>query len=426
MNLHPEMNQSRFGDDAVPSGTVPSLRAAVRGGRRKGECEVNRWVRMAAAGGTALVVAVTLAACNQGGSGDAGTTETTPLQIGVIAPLTGSTASAGQAQACGALVAADVINKDAKSDGEKVEIHLEDSKGDPAEAARVAGSLTAEGIVYLGGGLTTSEVAAELPILADAGAITNAGTSQAQSILTGGAMVARLQPDTKVSGGFAADFISGDLGAKKVAMLSQDIEFSQELAKSVSDALGSGVEVQQQTVPFDEVNFASVIDTLLGTDPDVFFLPLAGFDKQVAFLRDYARTGTDVPLVVAPSVLSNTLVDAAGSDAEGVYGLDSWNTKVDNAASSAMIDAYAEFKGDHPECVDEQISVTAMLQYSSTLLYHDAALKAGTRDTAKVFQTIIDNTWDLPQGSLTFSPEGQAQAQMIVVQATGGAIDSVN
>ena len=379
---------------------------------------------MAAAGATATALVVTLAACNQGGGGgeEGGETAATPLDIGVISPLTGATASAGQAQACGALIAADLINAAAENDGEKVAIHLEDSKGDPAEASRAAGVLTAQGILYLGGGLTTGEVAAELPIIADANGITAAGMSQAQSILTSGAMVSRIMPDTKVAGSFAADYLSGEMGATTVAILSQDIEFSQELTTSVSDALPASVEVVQQTVPFDDVAFASVIDTMLAADPDVIFLTLAGFDKQVAFLRDFGRTGSDVPILVAPGVLSSTLVDAAGDDADGVYGLDAWNPAIDNAESQEMVAAYAEYKGGHAECTDEEISNTAMIQYSAVMLYHDAAIEAGTRDTQEVYQTILDGTWDLPMGSLGFSAEGQAQAQMIVVQAQGGEI----
>jgi branched-chain amino acid transport system substrate-binding protein len=410
---------------------VPAVQlAAVNSADRKGECEVNRWTRKAAVGLTVIAMTVTLAACNQGGgtTGDAGgggTTETTPLQIGVIAPLTGPTASIGNAQACGALVAQDALNAAAAGPGEEVEVHLEDSKADPAEAARVAGELTAQGIVFFQGGPTTSEVAAELPIFADAGAITTAGTSQAQSILTSGAMVARLQPDTGVAGEFAAQFLLDQFDVSKVAMLTQDIEYSQEMAKAATDGLGSGVEVSAQSVPFDEVTFASQIDALLATGPDAFFLPMAGFDKQLAFIREYVRTGTDVPLALGLSILNAPLVEAGGADLEGVFGFDSWNSSVENDASTQLRADYETYAPDHAECADSNVSIQGLIEYSSVKLYHGAATLAGTRDAAEVYQTILDNTWDLPQGSITFGSNGQAKAPQIVVQVVDGEIVSV-
>lgn len=383
---------------------------------------------MAAIGLTVTALTLPLTACNQGGGteeGGGGTAETTPLQIGVIAPLTGPTASIGQAQACGALVAQDAVNAAAAGPGDEVEVHLEDSKADPAEAARVAGELTSEGIVFFQGGPTTSEVAAELPIFADAGAITTAGTSQAQSILTSGAMVARLQPDTGVAGAFAAQFLLDEFDVSKVAMLTQDIEYSQEMAKAATDALGSDVEVSTQSVPFAEVTFASQIDALLATDPDAFFLPIAGFDKQLAFIREYVRTGTDVPLALGLSILNSPLVEAAGADVEGVYGFDSWNASVENDASTQMRADFKAYAPDHAECVDTNVSIQGLIEYSSVMLYHAAAAQAGTRDAAEVYQTILDNEWDLPQGTITFEANGQAQAPQIVVQVEDGEIVSV-
>ncbi|MBX9472388.1 ABC transporter substrate-binding protein [Microcella sp.] len=402
---------------------APQL-AAVHSADRKGECEMKRWTRTAAVGLAVTAMTLPLAACNQSVSTE-GDGELMPLQIGVVAPLTGPTASIGQAQACGALVARDALNALATNPGEEVELFIEDSKADPAEAARVAGELTSEGIVFFQGGPTTSEVAAQLPIFADAGAITTAGTSQALSILTSGARVARLQPDTSVAGAFAAQFLLDEFDVSKVAMLTQDIEYSQEMAKGATDALGTDVEVSVQSVPFDEVTFASQIDALLATDPDAFFLPIAGFDKQLAFIREYTRTGTDVPLALGLSILNAPLVDAGGADLEGVYGFDSWNMSVQNDASTQMREDFEAYAPDHAECVDTNVSIQGLIEYSSVKLYHAAAAMAGTRDAGEVYQAILENDWDMPQGVISFSASGQAVAPQIAVQVVGGEIVSV-
>ena len=84
---------------------------------------------------SAMMVAGLMAGCgSSGGSADT-------LKIGLATPLTGASAQDGQAIENGVKLAVKQVNDAGGIDGKKVEVVVEDDKGDSSEAATVANKL---------------------------------------------------------------------------------------------------------------------------------------------------------------------------------------------------------------------------------------------------------------------------------------------
>ena len=91
-----------------------------------------------------------LAAC--GGSGGSSPSNTSPVLLGLIGPLTGARADVGQGMVTGAKLALDIINKDGGVLGRKVNLDVQDDAADPGDAVPAAQKeIQSDGVVGIVG-----------------------------------------------------------------------------------------------------------------------------------------------------------------------------------------------------------------------------------------------------------------------------------
>src|SRR5699024_2798829 len=95
------------------------------------------------------------------------------------------------------------------------------------------------------------------------------------------------------------------------------------------------------------------------------------------------KNGKDVKIVVP--LFSRLMAKGAGAAIEGVYGTASWNYKLDDPGSKAFTESFKAKYGFPP-------SQAAKTGYVQTLLYSDAAERAGSFYPPDVIKALEDHT----------------------------------
>lgn len=203
--------------------------------------------------------------------------------IAVMAPLTGGAASIGQEQLNFAKLAVDDHNA---ATGAAYAIVESDTQLDAGQASTQATSIASDtSIVGVVGPAGSQEVNAVGPTFAEAG-IGYVSASATNPDLTNGANPGffRVVPTDAVQGPTDADFMAGQLGAKKVVIIEEKTDYGKGIAQSVADALtAAGVENEVISVAEDKKSYDDVVSKV-GDDVDVVFVTfqVAAKSEQVA------------------------------------------------------------------------------------------------------------------------------------------------
>jgi ABC-type branched-subunit amino acid transport system substrate-binding protein len=259
------------------------------------------------AGGLALVCVLALAACGSsskisgssggslsGGSSSSSSSNGAPLVVGLIPPGAGALAVFGKNEVQAWQFAADQANAQGGVDGHKVELKMGSTDTTPAATLRAARKLTLqEGVHYIGGIISSPEIAALNPQLAGMNAISFNSTAK-DNFLTA-AQCSANEYNVVQSSAMDVNQIGTSLSklpAKKWAIIAEDYSTGHDSAAGFTAAAKKVGDTVVKTVyaPEGTTDFGSYISQLSSSGADGIFAVEFGSDG-VAFVNQAAQFG---------------------------------------------------------------------------------------------------------------------------------------
>jgi branched-chain amino acid transport system substrate-binding protein len=131
-----------------------------------------------------------------------------------------------------------------------------------------------------------------------------------------------------------------------------------------------------------------------GADSVYFFLPGG---MGIAFVRQYAESGVDIPLIGPAFSFDQGILGAVGDAALGVHNTSQWSHDLDNAANVAFVEAFQAEYGRLPSLYASQGYDTANLILSAMEVAHP--------DDADAFREALEAAnFDSTRGDFAFGP----------------------
>ncbi|MAS06265.1 MAG: ABC transporter substrate-binding protein [Ahrensia sp.] len=131
-----------------------------------------------------------------------------------------------------------------------------------------------------------------------------------------------------------------------------------------------------------------------GADSVYFFLPGG---MGIAFMKQYAQSGVDIPLVGPAFSFDQAILQAVGDAALGVKNTSQWSKDIDNAANKAFVES---FQSEY----DRLPSLYASQGYDTANLLLSAMAKADVAD-ADAFRAALEAAdFDSVRGKFSFGP----------------------
>jgi branched-chain amino acid transport system substrate-binding protein len=379
-------------------------------------------IRRSVAVAAALVLGLGVTACGgdltSGGSGDDGSG---PIKLGMLTPLTGSSAAIGPNMKNGAQLAVDEINAKGGVKGRKLELTVEDEACDPKTAAAGAAKLVSAEIDISVGGYCSS---ATLPTLsrfnkADIPMIIPAANSAD--------LVAQKLPNVFLLNGTgiqqaeaAADFIKAQ-GSTAVALVDDNTSYSTDITKRTEQNLRpmSIKVVNHQSVTAGESDYSGAVNAVINAKAD--FVYWTGYYQEGGLIIKQLRAaGYAGKIMVADGSVDPQLIQIAGQqNAQGVFATMT-QTPQTIPGGDAWIKKYQDKFGDAPGPYSPQA-------YDAVRVAAEAVEKAGSTDGQKVIKALegIDG-FKIFSGSLKFTPEHtltEGGFDILVVQGDNFALN---
>ncbi len=356
---------------------------------------------VAAAAGVVLA----LASCGgsgltNGGSGGGGDTKG-DIILGMITPLSGSSAAIGPYMKNGAQLAVNEINEKGGVLGRQLKLIVEDGACDPKTAAAAAAKLVTEGTNVSVGGYCSSATLPTLSIFGKANIPMIIPAANSNDLLKDQHKNVFLLNGTGAQQAQAAlDFMKKS-GSKAIALVDDNTSYSKDITtRTAQDAEGDSSlkVVSRQSVTAGESDYSAAVTAILKANPD--FVYWTGYYQEGGLLiKQLKAAGYKGKMMVADGSVDKQLVSIAGKDnAQGVFATMTQTPQTIPGGDAWIAKYKAAFNAD-PGPYSTQ-------SYDAVRVAAEALKNAGSTDGDKVIAALqaIDG-FPIFSGKLKFTPE---------------------
>lgn len=266
-----------------------------------------------------LVTVVALAGC--GTSQSAGASKKEPIQVGVIASMSGAVSQWGTGELAAAQYAVGQVNKTGGIGGRQIELVVRDDRSDNVTAAEVGRELIGNSNIVAVFCCSGSTAAAVVKPLTLAGRVPQLAPDGAPGLTTSNSSYFfRTYPNDVVTSESILAIVKNDLHAAKIAVInSADIfgEGAYDTLNQNGSKFGVSI-VDHETYAPDASDMTPQLTKLKSTKPDVL-VTWSGDKNLPVLFQNIRQLGFNIPVMGSPTSAVPATINAAGvPNVEGV------------------------------------------------------------------------------------------------------------
>ena len=362
-----------------------------------------------------VALALLLTACgsdsgSESASGGQGDKPKAAIKIGFIGPLSGDNANAGADMLNAAKLAVDEINADGGVLGRPLELVSADDGCDPQTGTAAAQKLLVSGIVGVAGAYCSAAAIPESVVFHPKGipfisaAATNPGLTE-----RGLDTVFRTVGRDDQQGPFAARFLAGSAGAKKLAILHNNTVYAKGLAdqtRAANDELRLGMEI----VFFDAItpgerDYSSALTKVKASGADTLYF--TGYLAEAGLIvRQAKELRLPLRLSGGDATQDPAVIKTAGAAAEGFISTTS--------PLPAFLPGAAGFTKTFTERFGAAPGPYSIYEYDAVKVLADAITRADSIDPKQVTKALRTAQWKGLTGDIAFNDKGDRQKTVYV------------
>lgn len=283
--------------------------------------------RLAAVATTAGLVVAALAGCasssNGGGSSSGGSSSGGTITLGMVVPLTGSSAAIGPYMQNGAQLAVNEINASGGVLGKKLALDVQDGACDAKSAATAANKLVSDKVTVSVGGYCSGATLPTLPIFNGAGIPMIIPAANSDDLVNQKLPLVFLINGTGTQQAVAALKFMTKEKVTKVALMDDNTSYSTNITKNVAALMKKAPSGPQQaiheSVTAGESDYSANVTAVMKANPD--FVYWTGYYQEGGLIiKQLRQAGYTGKIMVADGSVDAKLIQIAGQqNAEGVF-----------------------------------------------------------------------------------------------------------
>ncbi len=334
------------------------------------------------------------------------------ITLGLSAPTTGNQAQYGIDIRAGAELAIAKLNSSNFISDVNFTLKVEDSKGDPKEAANVAQKFASDGSVFaVVGDFSSTACLAAAPIYQRAKIIMMTPTASHPAVTQTGSYIFRNTPIASSEAGAVTDWAVKELGFKRVGIIGRNDDYGRAYGKifaSQVEALGAEVVGTEYFNPSDP-DLKPLITGMRAKKPDVVLLAM--FQVEAALLFQQSKEMNFSPTFMSGAGLFNPqLIDLAGDAANGMLLVSTYHPDTKSAEVADFVQAFKAKNGGVPS----KFSAHA---YAGVMLIANAIKTSGSTDSDKVRTALAaSNGFPSVIGNVTFDDRREVILDLMKIQ----------
>ena len=361
------------------------------------------------------------------------------LTIGVIVPLSGELTALGVGIKNSADLAVNQANEKCTVKGYKLVLDPQDDEKNPQKASQAATKLSSDpNVVGVIGTLNSSTSQNVQPILSNK-KIVQVSPANTGPALSRGEQYAtapkrqfenyfRVCTTDDSQGPFAANYLVGKAGKKKIAVVADGKTYGEGLANEFTtkaQKLGATI-VTREKVGEKDTDFSGVIGKIKPLAPDAVYYG-GEYGAAGPFSKQLKEAGLNVPLMGGDGIVDDTFGKLAGKAAEGDLATSVGAPAEKLAEAKAFIDAY---NAKYPK--DQGYSAYGSMSYDATNALIGALAKTvesapwGEDQRPNLIKNVQDYKGKGANGDVGFDQYGDSTNKLLTVyKVTDGKFKDV-
>ena len=364
-----------------------------------------------------FTLVIGFAACERTSpTADPATDQSGEMDIGVVLPLTGHLAAAGQLMQQGFDLALSEVNS-AQFSQTPLKFIIEDDSSTAAGAMEAFNQLIhQEGVSVILGPASSSATQAAFPIAQHNQVVAISPTSGARGLGAIGNFVFRIPLTTDVVIPRGIKATQESLGYQQVATMYDETDlFSTDRDETLREVFtANGIEVlTTESFKSGDADFSAPLTRIKELNPEVIFVSALPPEKPVILIQG-RQLGISVPFIV--SSLTDLEVQAAGAAAEGTITFTGWLPTDETPGNRAFIEKFSATFGREPNAF-------AAFSYTSVYILATAVENAPSFDSISIRDALAAlRNLDTILGEFSFDPNGDAIYEPKVLIAKNGTL----
>lgn len=332
------------------------------------------------------------------------------IKIGIAGPMTGDQSKMGMDFKNGVSLAVEEWNSRGGVLGKKIEVVTGDDQHDPKQAVSVANKMVNEGVTGLIGhfnsscSIPASDVynRSEVPMISP-------GSTNPQLTEKGYKGVFRVCGRDDQQGKVAAEFVTGRLKLRKIAVIHDKTTYGQGLADEFRKALGDKVEVVfYGGIIQGDKDFKGVLTTIKGKSPELIFF--GGIYTEAGLMvRQAKEIGLKAPFMSGDGSIDPKFIEIAGPAAEGTFL--TFSPDPDNIPTAK------EFVGKYRAKYGE-LGPYSIYAYDAANIMLAAIKEANSTEGVKIMEKLHSMEFSGALGMIKFDAKGDVTAAPYVIWIT--------
>lgn len=364
--------------------------------------------------GIVIVVLLVILAVRNSQSSDTG-----PIKVGVLLPLTGDAGAYGEPARTVYQLAVDEINQAGGINGRNINLIVEDSKCTGTDAASAAQKLVnIDKVQIILGGFCSSESLAAIPITEKAKVVLFSVGSSNPGLTNVSPYFFRDYPSDASQGKVLADIAYNDKGWRSVAFIQEQTDYANGVYKAFSDEFTQlGGRVTNNSFPTDTTDFRAIITKIKAAQPDAVFLDVQTAGEGARIMTQAQQLQFKPKLLVSDTISSDDpTVKKYSVFLEGAlaaeFGVDAENPKF----QTMMANYKAKYGTDAP------YPSFAQTEYDAVYIIKDALLAVGNNGQKIATWSRTIKNWPGTSGNVTILPTGDRESGHSPMVITGGKV----
>jgi len=353
-----------------------------------------------------IALAVLLATSGCGGgllsSGGSGTASASgPVKLGMVVPISGSSAPTGAYMKNGAQLAVDEINKaGGVLKGRKLQLQVEDEACDAQQAVASANKVVSAGAVVSVGGYCSGATLPTLPIFQKANIPMIIPAANSSELVAQGLPNVFLINGTGKQQSTTALAFMKKAGYTTVALVDDNTSYSKDITTQTASQIqkdGSVKVVLKTSVTAGESDYSAVVRDIMAKKPALVYWT-GYYQEGGLIINQLKKAGYTGKIMVADGSVDPSLAKIAGAGAEGVFATMTQTPDTLKGAEKWIANYKAKFNSD-PGPYSTQA-------YDAVRLAVKAIDDAGSTKGADIIKALnaIDG-FPMFSGPLKFTPE---------------------
>lgn len=342
-----------------------------------------------------LSIMVLLAACTSASKTETTAPETgvqpadtSPIIIGMVAPMTGDLADFGKQVERGIRMAMDEINAKGGINGRMFELKICDDQCNPQQAAACAQKMVNDPEIFaVIGHICSSCTLAGGPIY-DAGGLTAMTVNSSNPKITeqGWKHMFRSTPTDTQQGAAMVDFVTKQLGLTKIAMIYSNDDYGMGLAESAKSqmaAAGATLVAEEKFITGQDKDFSAQLTKIAQAQPEVLF-DMGQYAEVGLIAKQRAAAGLGEVVLVAPAAAQHQeFIELGGAGAEGAYVAVFYDLAKDTPQNNELVKKIVDKYGEKP---GEQVP----WGYDGVYIFAQAIAAGATKETMPEYLSKVD------------------------------------